>query len=72
MEINIRTKNRTANFSYPASAAAVVFGGHLSVRAVFRLDRISPAPDSYRGPPLLVVSYVGGYCTETHDRQGTN
>jgi len=31
------------NFSYPSSAAAVVFGGHLSARAVFRLDRKSPA-----------------------------
>jgi hypothetical protein len=28
-----------ANFSYPSSAAAVVFGVHLSARAVFRLDR---------------------------------
>jgi len=33
----------TANISYPSSAAAVVFGGHLSARAVFRLDRKSPA-----------------------------
>jgi hypothetical protein len=32
-----------ANFSYPSSSAAVVFGGHLSARAVFRLDRKSPA-----------------------------
>jgi hypothetical protein len=31
------------NFSYPSSAAAVVFGVHLSARAVFRLDRKSPA-----------------------------
>jgi hypothetical protein len=31
------------NISYPASAAAVVFGGHLSARASFRLDRKSPA-----------------------------
>jgi len=31
------------NFSYPASAAAVVFGVHLSAQAVFRLDRKSPA-----------------------------
>jgi hypothetical protein len=27
------------NFSYPTSAAAVVFGVNLSSRAVFRLDR---------------------------------
>jgi len=31
------------NFSYPSSAAAVVFGGHLSARAAFRLDRKPPA-----------------------------
>jgi len=31
------------NISYSASAAAVVFGGHLSAWAVFRLDRRSPA-----------------------------
>jgi hypothetical protein len=31
------------NFSYPSSAAAVVFGVYLSARAVFRLDRKSPA-----------------------------
>jgi len=31
------------NFSYPSSAAAVVFCGHLSARAAFRLDRKSPA-----------------------------
>jgi hypothetical protein len=31
------------NFSYPSSAAAVVFGGHLSAQAAFRLDRKSPA-----------------------------
>jgi hypothetical protein len=31
------------NISYPASSAAVVFGVHLSARAVFRLDRKSPA-----------------------------
>ena len=31
------------NFSYPSSAAAVVFGVHLSAQAVFRLDRKSPA-----------------------------
>ena len=31
------------NFSYPSSAAAVVFSGHLSAQAAFRLDRKSPA-----------------------------
>lgn len=36
-------KKRTHNFSYPASSAAVVFGVHLSARAIFRLDRESPA-----------------------------
>jgi len=32
--------NKTAagNISYPASSAAVVFGGHLSARAAFRLE----------------------------------
>jgi len=30
---------RTANSSYPSSAAAVVLGGHLYARAAFRLDR---------------------------------
>ncbi len=32
-------KAHAGNFSYPSSAAAVVSGGHLSARAVFRLDR---------------------------------
>jgi hypothetical protein len=36
-------KARTGNISYPSSAAAVVFGGHLSARAAFRLERKSPA-----------------------------
>ena len=36
-------ENTAYNFSYPSSAAAVVFGGHLSARAAFRLDRKSPA-----------------------------
>ncbi len=36
-------KQRPHNISYPASAAAVVFRGHLSARAAFRLDRKSPA-----------------------------
>ncbi len=31
-----------ANFSYPC-ASSVVFGGHLSARSAFRLDRKSPA-----------------------------
>jgi len=31
------------NISYPSSAAAVVFGVYLSARAVYRLDRKSPA-----------------------------
>jgi len=31
------------NISYPSSAAAVVFGVHLSARAASRLDRKSPA-----------------------------
>jgi hypothetical protein len=51
-------KTPAHNFSYPSSAAAVVFGVHLSAQAVFRLDRKSPAPDSYRGPHLRVASYV--------------
>ncbi|MBV5312784.1 MAG: hypothetical protein JZU47_05775, partial [Prolixibacteraceae bacterium] len=29
---------RNRHFSYPSSAAAVVFGGHLSAQAAFRLD----------------------------------
>jgi len=39
----MKNKITVGNFSYPSSAAAVVFGGHLSARAVFRLDRKSPA-----------------------------
>jgi hypothetical protein len=31
------------NFSYPSSAAAVVFGLYLAARAAFRLDRKLPA-----------------------------
>jgi hypothetical protein len=32
------------NFNYPSSAAAVVFGGHLSARSrVLGIDRNSPA-----------------------------
>jgi len=38
------TVHRTpaGNISYPSSAAAVVFGVHLSARATYRLDRKSP------------------------------
>ena len=37
---NIKRYERTtgANISYSSSAGLVVFGGHLSARAVFRLD----------------------------------
>jgi hypothetical protein len=38
-----KKEQHTHNFSYPSSAAAVVFGGHLSALAAFRLDRKSPA-----------------------------
>jgi len=42
--IELLVKRITAhNISYPSSAATVVFGGHLSARAAFRLDRKSPA-----------------------------
>jgi len=44
-------KKTVANFSYPSSAAAVVFGVYLSARAAFRLDRKSPAI-------LPVASYI--------------
>ena len=37
------TKRAAGNISYPASSAAVVFGGYLSAQTVFRLDRKSPA-----------------------------
>jgi len=44
IDIKIEIKGKTAvNFSYPSSSAAVVFGGHLSAQAAFRLDRKSPA-----------------------------
>ncbi len=36
-------KQRPHNISYPASAAAVVFGGYLSAQAAIRLDRKTPA-----------------------------
>ncbi len=42
------------NISCPS--AAVVFGGHLSAQASFRVDRKSPVVR----PPLRVASYVGG------------
>jgi hypothetical protein len=38
-----RKEQLGVNFSYPSSAAVVVFGGYLSALAVFRLDRKSPA-----------------------------
>ena len=40
---NYENQNPAHNFSYPSSAAAVVFGVHLSAQAAFRLDRKSPA-----------------------------
>ncbi|MFA5330166.1 MAG: DUF1801 domain-containing protein [Prolixibacteraceae bacterium] len=43
------------NFSYPSSAAAVVFGGYLSARAAFRLDRKSPANGNFSYRQTLVV-----------------
>ena len=43
MTLTLKDKKKpAANFSYPSSAAAVVFGVHLSARATFRLDRKSP------------------------------
>jgi hypothetical protein len=39
----LENKHLGGNISYPSSAAAVVFGVHLSARAAFRLDRKSPA-----------------------------
>jgi len=43
------TKNRNTvnNFSYPPSAAAVVFGGHLSAQAAFWLHFKSPATGNF-------------------------
>ena len=45
MNINstFRQLKAAGNISYPSSAAAVVFGVHLSAQAAFRLDRKSPA-----------------------------
>lgn len=34
---------QTANISYPASAAAVVFGVHLFAQAAYRLEKKWPA-----------------------------
>jgi hypothetical protein len=48
------------NFSYPSSAAAVVFGGHLSARAAFRLDR-----KATRNPQLNIVPSVGASVKRT-------
>ncbi len=39
----MKREERTHNFSYPSSAAAVVFGVYLSAQTVSRLDRKSPA-----------------------------
>jgi hypothetical protein len=41
--VNLEESSTAYNFSYPSSAAAVVFGVHLFAQAVFRLDRKSPA-----------------------------
>jgi hypothetical protein len=43
------------NFSYPSSSAAVVFGGHLSAHAAFRLDKIARNRQLFI-PPTLAVS----------------
>gem|GEM_PF-2691687 len=52
-----------AHISYPASAAAVVFGVYLSTRAVYRFDRKSPAI-----PPCVYLRDVSGHAmaTQTH------
>jgi hypothetical protein len=42
-ENSLNERSPACNISYPSSAAAVVFGVHLSARAAFRLDRKSPA-----------------------------
>jgi hypothetical protein len=39
----VKKINTAYNFSYPSSAAPVVFDRHLSARAAFRLDKKSPA-----------------------------
>jgi hypothetical protein len=41
------TENRTGNFSYPSSSAAVVFGVHLSARAAFWLHFKSTATGNF-------------------------
>ena len=46
---NMGENKKTAyNFSYLSCSAPVVFGGHLSARAAFRLDRKSPAAYSLK------------------------
>ena len=49
-----------APIQLPANVAAVVFGVYLSAQAAYQLDRKSPTPDGYRGPPLRVASNVRG------------
>ncbi len=46
-------KNSVHNFCYPSSAAAVVFGGHLSALSPKAGDRKPPTPDSYRDRPCV-------------------
>jgi len=68
---NAEQISTTANISYPSSSAAVVFGGHLSTRSrLTGIDRKSPTPDSYRGSPLRVSSYVmrNANKSETHHK----
>jgi len=55
---SLTNKHLTANFSYPASPAAVVFGGHLSAQAAFRLDRKSPAIRPCRKLPPLYARII--------------
>jgi len=43
LEIIRKPQRAAANFSYPSSAAAVVFGEHLSAQAASGLDRKLPA-----------------------------
>ncbi len=52
------------NFSYPSSAAAVVFGGHLSARAAFRFDRKSPAMGIF----LYGQTLIGIIINKIHDK----
>jgi len=65
---NMLTGDKTAgNFSYPSSAAAVVFGVYLSAQAAFRLDRKSPAVRPCRKlPPLgTILEQRQNHKTET-------